>query len=1092
MTNQGLAAQSHIRVSHVGGGVKKLTAGEVSTVLFRVEHFGPDTVSVSHAISLPDGWTLIGRPAADRVAPGVAQHLLVAFRVSPRALPDTSLVAFHLLASDGDTTASAEARITVDAFRKLQVGVLSAPRAAPTQDEHTVRFAVTNVGNVRQAIDIRVRSSLGFEIRYAPQRVHLAPFSSEEVVVTVQPDARIDGLTRHALDLVATAEAQGEDRPTARAQSETAVLPRGRSFGSHGPSLPVRIGVLASGTGRAGASQFDLSVPEWRVAGGIATLAVRGPNAQAASAFTSQDFYQATYVRPGFSVHLGDQYVRQTELVTQGASGFGLHLAGTLGRLDASAYALRSRFGFPTWDSQGFSVATPLSNVLRATLNAAAEQYTSSSYAGTVRADWAPDQTASAHAEVGVGSTDGRKGQGFSAQARMGAPGRRINVRYDQGSLDFPGSFRGARQFSAAASLDATDFLSLDVSTMRMRRSYDFSSSAPRSFNQSRIGASATFLLPSEVRLHTSISGNARSNSSRAQGIERSELFAAGAASLSSGSVSASASMEAGSMGDHISDNPFRRVDLSLYMRYGSAFLSVTATWDFGARVFYPIHARRRQFGGNLDLKVGRNSSIDFQYYFNDISAAYPVRMHFGEAEIRYTLPFGHQVGVQGRLVTHQTDYRTTTDVVGGLSYNIPLDVPVGRPAPGVRGRVLMAKTGAPVRDVMVTLGEQTVLTDEKGRFYLAARQGTTPTVDAGLVDPGLVLLNPDALRVDEGGTPLLQLYLVPGATVSGSLHLEDGNNSNAVSDDVDQEDLHVHGITLSATNGSETRYAMTGVDGIFRFIGLTRGTWTLSPIVATLPAGVKPLATATPIEVEDGQPQSVLVPVARRSRAVRMVTSATLSLTSAAASTRNPQSVDSTPGSESHPATMAGALNLHAAPTSDESAPGVAAGPAAHILVPTWGSTGETPLPAPVLTREVPADPTTGSPAQTTAPDMDPWSRTPARAGAATTERPMDRALILLYVLAAILSLLQVARLLAVWRRLKTLRHLHPDRRRSSRLRLVESQRRAGRSDRPNDDHPGGVRPAARITSRVRVPPPSAAMLQDEHDRYREQRHGG
>lgn len=878
-TSPDAAAQSRLRLSPVGDEVKPVAAGAIATVLFRAENLGTDTLAVATSIELPEGWTVAARPAPLRLAPGLSGNLLVAFKTGRKALPDTSLVGLHALATDGDTLSSAHSPVRVLASPKLQASVLAAPQAAPTQDSHTVRFAVTNDGNVRQGIDLHVSSSLGFEVEFTPSRLQLAPFTSAEVVAVITPDPRIDGRHRHLLALTAIGDAEGGESPSARTQAETLVMPRGRSLAARGRTIPVRLGVSTQSVDGYSSRQFDLSVAEWNVAGGTAEITVRGPRPTRSGLFASQDFYQASYSRAGYDVRIGDQYVRQTELVTQGAPGFGLRLAGPIGRLEAAAYALRSRYGFPRRDRQGLSLGLPLGAGFRVGLEATAERYLAASRAASLTADWAPSPTTGVHVEAAAGSYDGETGTGLSTRARFSGDGRRIDLRYHRATSGFPGTFRGTTQVTGSSSITLVRRLSLDAMFQSTRRAYDFSSAAPTTQEYGRIGLANAIRLPLGFSLQHGAAASGRTHLSPAQGIDRRELGVSAFASLHHARIGARFAHERGLTEGVISAQSFEHSDLTFYFRYGRLAVNLSASQDDGPRVFFPVDSRRRQLGAGMTLRVGQGLTADLQYYFNESTSPYAFRMHLGEAELAYRLPFGHELAVRSRVVVNEGGYRSTRDVAGGIAYRVPLDVPASGRAAGVHGKVLFADSGRPARDVIVRLGEQTVLTDAQGRFWFGRAGEGRIDVDASLVDPWLVVLNPEALEFGQPTGSTIEIYLTPGSSLSGSFVLDERSSPDVLADDVSQDDLAIRGMTVVASNGAVERLAMTGVDGSFRLTGLSPGTWTLSARASTIPAGFR--ATEEPIEVTvgPGARAEVAIPVFRRSRAVRMVGSASLSL---------------------------------------------------------------------------------------------------------------------------------------------------------------------------------------------------------------------
>ena len=205
----------------------------VLALSFEVMNTGGNTVEVVEHIVLPDGWSLVTRPATLTLAPGQSRIRLHSVAVPAHAAAGDYDLLFELLDSiDASTRARVCLTVPVASVAALTVATVSLPAHVVAGSCYVARFLLTNAGNGAAAVSLDTTEQEGFTLSHV-RRLQLEAGESRVVDVTVSTSAWMREAVMHRWSLVATA---GE--ATARAWAEVEVIPA--SSGEARILLPVQ------------------------------------------------------------------------------------------------------------------------------------------------------------------------------------------------------------------------------------------------------------------------------------------------------------------------------------------------------------------------------------------------------------------------------------------------------------------------------------------------------------------------------------------------------------------------------------------------------------------------------------------------------------------------------------------------------------------------------------------------------------------------------------------------------------------------------------------------------------------------------------
>jgi nucleoid-associated protein YgaU len=310
-----------------------------------------------------------------------------------------------------------------------------------------------------------------------------------------------------------------------------------------------------------------------------------------------------------------------------------------------------------------------------------------------------------------------------------------------------------------------------------------------------------------------------------------------------------SGSVDAGRIRDRNTGQtlPLRTYRLQTGLQWDRQSYHASVSYRAGHTLFGRI--QRRDWTGSLSARATLGDRLRLRAQFYGTHTVAPRERTYGlaSASLRYTLPFGHVLTVEGRRQAFGERFGEDQAFEFSAGYTVPLSLPVGRRENRLRGRVYDTQNGKGIPDVLLHLRGTTARTDEDGTFRLVLPE------EAGIYDLHLdrnslglqrTLLREMPVSVRFTGTerPLpVEIGVARSVTVSGKARrFRTPGLPGAQRDTVDAGG--VGGAVLEMTRAEEARgrqqrrRAVTDAQGRFAFTDLAPGRWVLHIVQPALP----------------------------------------------------------------------------------------------------------------------------------------------------------------------------------------------------------------------------------------------------------------
>lgn len=919
---------------------------QVVTRVFRVTNRGGPGIFESRLI-LPEGWRALTPDFPFQLAPGASAMRLVSFFAPANTPAGEYRVGYQVAERDNrGRNGGATMLVRVLPVFKLQVDVVELPTVAIVGEPYKAVFQISNYSNAPLAVGWGAESSKGSKLKPASGALTLAPGESVPVTVVVNPPT----LTEPAHDqlrLTASAPAQGLSN---KAERSVEIMPRisGDQTG-HWHELPTmftqRTGAnwrRNSGADGGGSRVGSGNQIEWSGAGTLdpqgqhyLSFLFRGPDLDDASIFGQQSMFFVDYRGPRFDVGLGNLSFDLSPLTVTGTGGIGARLGWHEGDWRAAAFYSHDWNTDDNWDTDdsgqqiGFSVAHALRPnwwVTLSYLNTEDEE-DGNSHILSLRNQWQFGEHTALDLEL-AGST-GDLGTGAAVWldlSRVGAPFRyRLSLLHadpnfagqyqDQSRLHFDFSYNPEKQ---PWSFDG--FYRYDRYNQDQQRLVFIDPTRLRDRNQQvLVSEAALFGNRNQLLL---ITEPAREEQEAGLGVRwGSDAAGRWSAQLRYGEC----------QGQRDNGLPFSDVTHSLRLGWGKSFdkqnLSLDTAVEVGRRFDHVSGGTEMAYGyrGSLSWRPTRffslsaaiddtidpclgmsgdsNDSPQFSlganFNFSSRSAlnlgvqaqqSDDATQVIGQAQFSYRRDNGHIISLQAQYASGANEEANVM-----LSYAVPIKVPTMRKGDTKRltGRVFDQETRAGLANVVLRLGRQVAITDERGNFtFPAAPWGFYDlSVAGGQVPVGMIPVGTLPVPVDLAteSEQHVEIGFIRGGTIAGRVQLYEpdprlmpsqtfiriGQGGSATPPPAVKElvpTTGLRGILVEVRNGDKVHRRLTNANGEFSFAGLHPGTWTVSMDPAAIPDTATMDVSSYTVELAPKGEQQLEFRVDQPIRAMRML----------------------------------------------------------------------------------------------------------------------------------------------------------------------------------------------------------------------------
>lgn len=867
LAGAGAPAPSHaqgVTVEHGGADTLVVAPGERASVAFRVVNHGGRSIDLRLSLEAPEAWRVVASPPHLALPAGGASVRVVSF-FAPAKAP-AGVYPISLAAEGGGARASDRVLVRVGANPDLHAEVEEAPVWATASEPYSVRFRVTNAGNVPLAFGIRIDSPHDFRARADTTSIRLDPGASAAIPVVVTPPEELGRALVHGLRLWVVAEGD-----SAEAVARVEVVPQGRTAREERGGLPTEVRLRASADPRAGPPVRVHAAGPLRPGSRTRVEALLQGPTRGYSMFGETDVYRLRLESPRFSLGVGDDVYRLSRLTEPGQEGLGVAATARAGPFEAGGFVQRDRRSFQPDTQYAAFTEVSLGRPLE------------------LRANWFRRDSREGRREVVSGEAALRVPGWLSVQGEYGwrpetaAAARTVDLRGNRGPLSvtlrhmrgdsaYGGSYAGLASDGAHLQLRPWRALFLegsvtDQSIRRSGRMFDFD----QSHRSARVAAGWGSAITMEGRHLERISRSSILDTERAASSLRLRL------GVPLGALDLYPSVEAGRNIDRLTDESSRfwRTGLRTRLSTGPASVSTSVEYFTGGTLHRSVAEEGISGTASASLRVGSSLRLSASAYGTRYLA--PIERSNlivnGMAEQR--LPWGHRVSarVLSRMSTGVFDHRET---IALLDYTIPLKLPVGRAAgsASVVGRVFDAETGEPLRRAIVRVGGRRIATDARGRVTVRGLEPGTHYVDIdrSTLGSGRVPTVPMPLRVEvrSGRRTEFELGLVAAGQLGVEVRLVRAGSASGRAAAGEEEALAR--ALLEFRSGEERFRRPTDERGRVELGTVRPGEWSVKVVQADLPPFHRFDEDSVSLRVAPGQRtdlELVARPVERRMQVV-------------------------------------------------------------------------------------------------------------------------------------------------------------------------------------------------------------------------------
>ena len=814
--------------------------GTVVTTAIRVTNTSVARQTFESELHSPKGWRPISREAPFILEPQQSDARLVSVSIPAETPAGLYTLRYTVKAtSTPETLTEATVAVTVTPVLLLEIRHIEAPRYVVAGKTYTSMFGLTNKGNVRSRVKLRIRSE-PFDASIDESIVMLAGRETKLIPVTVRTPADVDDRVHHSLELYATLEQ--DTTIEVRASSLVDVVPRVAAVEERYLELPISVRLRQVGQNSISAQQVELA--------GYGSFTqdhhdrieflFRSPETQTKSALGQRDEYRINYQTSGLELYAGDQNFALSPLTEMGrfASGVGGHVS--LGNLKVGGFFNETRYYLPKNKELGgfanaslFEGVTAGINYLKKSEQTQSEVYSFRALASFLRNN-------ELDFEYGMGSRDDIRQNGYAV--RLG--GREHWISYDMrlvnADKDFPGYYRDLNFKSMTLNLLPSANMRFEAHYQEEERNLGRDTNqvyAPHSrFYQFGVGYSNLASLHFRTTQQEDLLPVPK--------YRRKEDVIQARTGYSFESISFSANADFGTTTDQLLDRPYpsSRYALNIGLQPFAGH-NYTAAVEYSKDRNIFTEEDQKRVSGTLTafIFLGSATQVQLNLFTSRIDASIEQSYTALEGTLEHVFPFAHKITVRARQTTFTPSTGDNT-IDYHIEYAIPIGIPLKRLTTSgqIRGRVVDER-GKGIENVLLDAGGSAAVTDKEGSFLFPALKPdvTFLQVDRTSIELDRVTLQPIPMEiaVRGGEESFVELTVVQSATITGSVLLfgpkqqTESDTSSAMVQLQEQS-----GVFLELASGSELLRRVSDNRGRFIFNDLRPGRWELKTVGGNVP----------------------------------------------------------------------------------------------------------------------------------------------------------------------------------------------------------------------------------------------------------------
>jgi hypothetical protein len=845
-------------------GQRQLTVDKpgIITLRFGVENRSGQAQQLQENLILPTGWELVTNTAPFALANGSRDVRLVHV-TAPRGTTAGTYNVQYIVSAQGNGSMGSSQTVAIQIEEQAGLGLTAiAPPSSLLGGEHyAVEFLLENTGNHAVTYKLAADDDEGYINTVSPRRLTLGAGESGTVIVNGEIPRSIDETSSYRLSLSANGGGKSvQESVTIPLISRT---PKGISQYQKLPGkIATRYTTQQHKNTDGSTTSTALSQVEYAAQGAIDAegdhrIEVRlrnGQNGNDSGSLTNQQTeYQGSYWNDEVRINAGHQSFQTSNLSGNSLSGVGAEViytpqsADDKKPLELRAFDGKSRSTDTQqetvaggavryqWDEFDTS-ASVIQHKKQATATAPATQQTIAAVGGA----WQGEHLG---ARTEIAADDDASAWSVDINGQWGKVGANASIL--NADPKFDGSNTNTRQTFANAHYQVADKTSVDASTRQTQQNLAEDQSSEIRQDQEH-QARITQQFGDNGQIEVSLGHSQRQERDirptpttdrdiQATTVEYRQRF---------DDINIRAAVEQGTRTDRLkSSGDGTKQELAVNWQ---ATQKLNLNTDYSVSNDLDSDGKRIAAGINANLKLTKRANVSgyLQRSKNDSE-----KTHANSLEVKYThdLKKRGNVSLSTRRTDNQaSDGKPSQDNSLQLEYSVPLDMPIRKRnnVGAVRGAVKFADTQRPASDVVVQMGGQYAVTDEKGQFNypgVIAKEYQVQVDSSRANTQGYMLSEGGAearVAVQPNKTVQPQLALYPAAKVSGKLQTYINDAAAAVFDTSGTEislqpDKGIGRVLLELQPIGEVGRRIvhkrtTLHDGSFSFVGIPPGQWRL------------------------------------------------------------------------------------------------------------------------------------------------------------------------------------------------------------------------------------------------------------------------
>jgi hypothetical protein len=886
------AVAAGLEVKPTGLTHPSVAPGQIVTIGWVIANPSDAATTMHERYLLPADWRLAAMDASasnDLTIESKKSSLRFGALMVPSSAPagDYTIECDWSDATHADVSlAHATITVNVQVRDRLEFSAKQAPIMAIAGESYTVTLVAINRGNSPLQLTASAKASTDWPVTLTPSEFSLAPGTMKAIEARVTTPADLARSAPVSLQGLLTAKTGVTADVTVYTEVYTT-----KSSENANPAWPATVSTsFISQPGSGSRAQAALEGSARSDDGASLIYLFRSRGVKNGGFFNEPEQYSVAYTGRRVSWELGHQGYELSPLTSrpQFGSGAGFSFKGDE-RWSGGVFAMNSRESSSVGSQVGVFSRYLASPELTLTVNALGkEEGTRQTFAGersattSVEAKYVIGTAMEAKLEVGTSPVrpDAATGDPYAQRLEVkGRPGKTVYaVVAENYGAGYFGSLSNARLLTANVTQSISP--TVDLRAEENHRSYANAYAIPGqelvsnreashlvgatwnplkslqlSVDGQRADRSFGFVLTPTRYLETTVRVGARYSFRQ---FVLSSSVEEGSLEAREGNVRQSAIHRTNSAIDW---NPNPRQTFSLFVSTGNDPYS-------------PVAATTRTVGATVHTTITSNLTASLQAGQNLYDAREARRRSYFYSEVAYQLPKHQTIGLR-------TTWSERTSLTGGglalaLSYTRQLSLPLPSLSrrSSVEGTLTDAKTGEPLRRVVLVLNGRTAVTDRKGHYaFTDLKPGSYQLqVDPRSLGSDRLIREqlPMAVKVNRGETQRIAL----SAESAGKVYVQlESEKSNAVGASAS---LPGAGVVVQLVRDSDEAVLseLTDEAGRATFQTVRPGDWKLKVDQAQLPARYRVAKSESPVTVAGSDTQEVKLAVSYEAPAIRWVSS--------------------------------------------------------------------------------------------------------------------------------------------------------------------------------------------------------------------------